>query len=135
MTTVEFDALFDEVSNWARSDDKSRGTLSHLTPDRIVAAARFVRSGLTVGLGLPLDTQPRPDNPVPAEHRMTQLSDHGAGTVRFNKDFVGVDFHNDGVSHLDALCHVSFRARAVRWHAGHVRRRGLACRWRRRDGP
>jgi kynurenine formamidase len=110
MTAAEFDALFDEVSNWSRWDEESpRGTLNHLTPDRIVAAARLVRAGLTVGLGLPLDTQRRPDNPKPAQHLMTQLTDHDSRNVQFVKDFIGVDFHNDGQSHLDALCHVSFR--------------------------
>jgi kynurenine formamidase len=110
MTTAEFDALFDEVSNWSRWDEESpRGTLNHLTPSRVVAAARLVHTGLTVGLGLPLDTERRPDNPKPAQHRMTQLSDHHSGNVQFVKDFIGVDFHNDGQSHLDALCHVSFR--------------------------
>ena len=110
MTTAEFEALYAEVSNWSRWDEESpRGTLNHLTPERIVAAARLVRSGVTVSLGLPLDTERRPDNPTPAQHRMTQLSDHDSGNVQFVKDFVGVDFHNDGLSHLDALCHVSFR--------------------------
>jgi kynurenine formamidase len=110
VTAAEFDALFHEVSNWARWDEDSpRGTLNHLTPDKIVAAARLVQSGRTVSLGLPLDTHRRPDNPAPAEHRMTQLADDGSGKVRFVKDFVGVDFHNDGQSHLDALCHVSFK--------------------------
>src|SRR5262249_51448923 len=66
------------------------------------------REGVTVGLGRPLDTTRRPDNPAPAEHRVTQLADDGSGKVRFVKDFVGVDFHNDGQSHLDALSHVSF---------------------------
>jgi kynurenine formamidase len=110
MSTTQFEALFDDVSNWSRWDEEShRGTLHHLTPERIVAAAGLVRSGLTVSLGLPLDTERRPDNPAPAQHRMTQLSDHAAGNVQFVKDFIGVDFHNDGQSHLDALCHVSFR--------------------------
>ena len=110
LSAAEFDALFEEVSNWARWDEESpRGTLNHLTPDRIVAAARLVRTGTTVSLGLPLDTEPRVDNPAPAEHRMTQLTDTGSGAVRFVKDFIGVDFHNDGHSHLDALCHVSYR--------------------------
>jgi kynurenine formamidase len=110
MSAAEFDALFDEVSNWARWDEASpRGTLNHLTPERIVAAAGLVRSGISVSLALPLDTQRRPDNPRPAEHRMTQLTEDGSGKVRFVKDFVGVDFHNDGQSHLDALCHVSYR--------------------------
>ncbi len=109
-STVQFDALFDEVSNWARWDEESpRGTLNHLTPARVVAATRLVRTGETVGLGLPLDTEARPGNPSPAEHRMTQLTADGSGAVRFVKDYIGVDFHNDGHSHLDALCHVSYR--------------------------
>jgi kynurenine formamidase len=109
-TAAEFDALFNEVSNWDRWDEDSpRGTLNHLTPDKIVAAARLVQAGRTVSLGLPLDTHRRPDNPAPVEHRMTQLADDGSGKVRFVKDFVGTDFHNDGHSHLDALCHVSFK--------------------------
>src|SRR5262245_3930289 len=65
MTTATFEALFDEVSNWARWDDESpQGTLHHLTPDRIVAAARLVRAGFTVSLGLPLDSERRVDNPA-----------------------------------------------------------------------
>jgi kynurenine formamidase len=110
MSAADFDALFDEVINWARWDEEPlRGTLNHLTSEHIVAAAGLVRLGITVTLGLPLDTEQRPDNPRPAEHRMTQLTDDGSGSVRFAKDFVGVDFHNDGQSHLDALCHVSYR--------------------------
>jgi kynurenine formamidase len=110
MTAAEFDAVFAEVSNWGRWDEtEPRGTLNHLTPDRTVAAAGLVRSGITVSLGLPLDTRRRPDNPSPAEHRMTLLTQEGSGIVRFVKDYIGVDFHNDGHSHLDALCHVSFR--------------------------
>ena len=112
MTTGEFDTLFDAVSNWGRWNGRSAwGTLNFLTPGRVVAAARLVRSGVTVGLGLPLDTEQRPDNPIPAEHRMTQLADDSSGTVRFIKDYVGTDFHNDGHSHLDSLCHVSFRGK------------------------
>jgi kynurenine formamidase len=110
VSAADFDALFDEVSNWERWDEEPlRGTLNFLTPERIAAAAKLVRSGVTVGLGLPLDAEQRPDNPLPAEHRMTQLADDSSEPVQFVKDYVGTDFHNDGHSHLDALCHVSFR--------------------------
>ena len=34
--------------------------------------------------------------------------DIGSGTLRFAKDYIGVDYHNDGHSHIDALCHVAF---------------------------
>jgi kynurenine formamidase len=41
---------------------------------------------------------------------MTMLTDAdiGSGSVRFAKDYVGVDYHNDGHSHIDAFCHVAF---------------------------
>ena len=35
-------------------------------------------------------------------------TDIGSGTLRFAKDYIGVDYHNDGHSHIDALCHVAF---------------------------
>ncbi len=58
MRESEFRALFAAVSNWGRwSDRPERGALNELTPERIVAAARLVRSGVTVSLSLPLDTE------------------------------------------------------------------------------
>ena len=48
--------------------------------------------------------------PEPADHHMTMLTDVdiGSGSVRFAKDYVGLDYHNDGHSHIDAFCHVAF---------------------------
>jgi kynurenine formamidase len=107
----EFRALFRSVCAWGRwGADDERGALNQLTPERVVAASRLVRSGETVTLGLPLNTHPGVANPEPAVHRMTMLgnTDIGSGTLRFVKDYIGVDYHNDGHSHLDALCHVAF---------------------------
>ena len=42
---------------------------------------------------------------------MTQLADDDSKAEQFIKDFVGADYHNDGHSHLDALCHVSYRGK------------------------
>jgi kynurenine formamidase len=111
LTASEFRALFRSVSNWGRWGDRSeRGALNHLTPDRVVAAARLVRSGVTVTLSLPLSTHERIDSPEPADHYMTMLPDLdiGSGSVRFAKDYVGVDYHNEGHSHIDAFSHVAF---------------------------
>ncbi len=104
--------------------------LRHRTPARVAAAAALVRDGRTVSLGRRLDTHASRDNPAPAVHVMTQVPDPlgagagacrqcraGAGSggesdldgVRFAKDYVGVDYHNDTHSHLDALCHVAYR--------------------------
>ena len=97
------------MSNWDRWGAQSaRGTLNYLTPDRVVAAARLVRTGTSVSLSLPMDRGTSLDNPVPAQHRMTQLADDESQAEQFIKDFVGADYHNDGHSHLDALCHVSY---------------------------
>ncbi len=111
LTRADFDRLFEAVSNWGRwGADDQRGALNYLTADRVAAAARLVRSGETVTLSLPLNTRHAPDNPEPADHWMTMLSDVdiGSGTLRFAKDYIGVDYHNDGHSHIDALCHVAF---------------------------
>jgi kynurenine formamidase len=114
MRETEFRALFDEVCNWGRwSQRPERGALNHLTPERVIAAARLVRSGVTVSLSLPLDTHPRIDNPEPADHHMTMLpnQDIGSGSVRFSKDYVGMDYHNEGHSHIDAFSHVAYEGR------------------------
>ena len=72
--------------------------------------ARLVQSGVTVTLSQPLRTEARIDVPQPADHHMTMLPDVdiGSGSLRFAKDYVGVDYHNDGHSHIDAFCHVGF---------------------------
>jgi kynurenine formamidase len=114
MKASEFRALFDEVSNWGSFvTDPERGALNHLTPARVADSARLARSGVTVTLSLPLDTEGRLDNPMPADHHMTMLCDEdiGSGSLRFAKDYVGVDYHNDGHSHIDAFSHVSFDGR------------------------
>jgi kynurenine formamidase len=111
MTEREFRELFSAVSNWGRwNDDGERGALNHLTAARIAAAARLVDSGVTVTLSQPLCTEARIDVPEPADHHMTMLTDVdiGSGSVRFAKDYVGVDYHNDGHTHIDAFCHVAF---------------------------
>jgi kynurenine formamidase len=107
----EFAALFESVSTWGRwGADDERGTLHHLTPERIAAAVGLVRDGVCVTLSLPLNTHLAADNPTPADHRMTMRfdTDIGSGSLRFAKDYVGLDYHNDGHSHIDALCHVAY---------------------------
>jgi kynurenine formamidase len=105
ITAQEFRELFSAVSNWGRWDDGGeRGALNHLTPARITAAARLVRSGTTITLSQPVETEARADVPEPADHHMTMLP----GDDGFAKDYIGVDYHNDGQSHIDAFSHVAF---------------------------
>jgi kynurenine formamidase len=114
MSAEEFRALFEEVRNWDRWGERGqRGALNHLTPDRIAAAGRLVRSGTTVTLSRTLQTHERLDCPEPADHHMTMLTDVdiGSGSMRLAKDYVGVDYHNEGHSHIDAFCHVAYEGR------------------------
>jgi kynurenine formamidase len=110
----QFRAIFNAVSNWGRwNASGERGALNNLTAKRVAAAARLVQSGVTVTLSQPLRTEGRIDCPEPADHRMTLLPDVdiGSGAVRFAKDYVGVDYHNDGHSHIDAFSHVAYEGR------------------------
>jgi kynurenine formamidase len=112
VSAAEFSSLFDALSNWGRwGAEDERGALHHLTPDRVTAATRLVRDGVSVTLSLPLNTEPAVDNPKPADHHMTLLggSDAVAEPVHFIKDYVGLDYHNDGHTHIDALCHVAYQ--------------------------
>ncbi len=114
LTAAQFAALFHSVQSWGRwGAEDELGALNLLTPDRVAAAARLVRSGVVVSLSLPLNTTMALDCPTPAEFRMTQShdADVGLGAMGFAKDFVGVDYHSDGHTHIDALCHVAYEGR------------------------
>ena len=112
VTAEQFAEIFDSVRTWGRwGPDDALGALHRLTGDRVAGAARLVRDGVTVSLSLPVSTTSTPDSPVPAEFRMTQNLDdeNDLGPLGFAKDFIGVDYHSDGHTHIDALCHVAFR--------------------------
>jgi len=57
-----------------------------------------------------LNTGAAAHNPKPADHYMTELGppDTEPQSVQFLKDYVGADYHNDGHSHVDALCHIAY---------------------------
>ena len=107
VTSEEFAALFREVSTWGRwGDDDERGALNHLTPERVAAATRLVREGITVTLSWALNTTAGAANPSPADHHMTAWG--GNEPLSLAKDYVGVDYHNDTHTHIDALSHVAY---------------------------
>jgi kynurenine formamidase len=107
----EFERLFESVKNWGRwGPDDQLGTLNLITPDRVQAAARLVRSGRRVSMAIPINTVAGPDNPNPAIHFVTQGHDIdiGSGALRFGLDFLGMACHGDCHTHIDALCHISY---------------------------
>ncbi|MER6129714.1 cyclase family protein [Streptomyces sp. NPDC001795] len=105
----EFDALFEAVRTWGRWVPADRGAWNRVTPDHVRRATARVRSGKVVPMALPWNTLPGPDNRKPALHHMTDLGDVEPPEPSTHKDFLAVDYHGKGVTHLDALCHVAYR--------------------------
>jgi kynurenine formamidase len=107
----EFASLFQALCRWGRwGADDERGALHFLTPTRVMAGAGLVREGVSVTLSLPVNTVAAVHNPKPADHHMTAVGDAAAApAVQFLKDYIGTDYHNDGHTHIDALCHVGYK--------------------------
>ncbi|MER5452435.1 cyclase family protein [Streptomyces sp. NPDC002764] len=109
LTELEFDTLHRRMvarSAWAKGD---RGALAALTPARVLAATREVRTGRTVTLAAPVETRSGPDNPEPARHRMKgRPEEHSSSGLGFAMDSFAMNVHGDADSHIDALCHVIY---------------------------
>ena len=62
-------------------------------------------------MAIPINTTAGPDNPSPAIHYMVTTHDVDVGSgeyLRFATDFVGIQFHGDCHTHIDALCHIAY---------------------------
>jgi kynurenine formamidase len=108
---AEFETIFESVKNWGRwGPDDELGTMNFITPEKVRAAARLVRSGRRVSLALPINKVPGPDNPQQAIHFVVQSHDVPVDTskVGYAMDFLGMSCHGDCHTHVDALCHVSY---------------------------
>ncbi|MFE6743573.1 cyclase family protein [Streptomyces tubercidicus] len=109
LTEEEFAGLYRRLLSrtaWASGD---RGALEALTPARVLAAAREVRTGRTVTLAAPVETLPGPDNPEPARHRMSGQPEEDVSVgLHFARDSFAMNVHGDADSHIDALCHVIY---------------------------
>ncbi|WP_406177474.1 cyclase family protein [Streptomyces sp. NBC_00996] len=111
MSEAAFRSLYGRLRDQALAGpDHRRGALGHLTPERVVAAANQVRDGRTVSMAAPIETEPGPDDPQPASHRMTApvRGEVDAQGLHFARDRFAMNVHGDADSHLDALCHVMF---------------------------
>ena len=99
------------LRNWGRwGPDDERGTLNHITPERLVAAARLVREGKIFDLGIPFDENgPQPGggriNPV---HLMSQTGDTQVfpGGFKYADDYIFMPLQ--GATQWDSLAHVYY---------------------------
>ena len=108
----EFDQMFESVKNWGRwGADDELGTLNYITPEKVRAAASLVRSGRHVTMAIPINKVAGPDNPSQAIHYIVQAHDHDIGSsgLTFATDFLGIAFHGDCHTHMDALCHIAYK--------------------------
>ena len=114
VTLQEFDEIFESVKNWGRWGEADElGTLNYITPDTVRAAAGLVRSGRRATMAIPMNTAAGPDNPSPVIRHVVQGHDIDIGSsgVTFATDFVGLAFHGDCHTHMDALCHIAYQGR------------------------
>ena len=112
VSSTEFDELFERVSNWGRwGPGDELGTLNYLTAEHIRRSAELVRSGRRISLALPINTIAGPDNPRPSVHYMAKMFDVrlGMNEPQFAGDYLGSEIHGDCRTHVDALCHVSYK--------------------------
>jgi kynurenine formamidase len=103
--------MFESVKTWGQwGTDDQRGCLNYIGGRQVQDAAALVRTGASVSLALTLNTVAGPDNPKPVSHFMTLLpdADIGSGPLRLACDYLGMEFHGDAHSHIDALCHVIY---------------------------
>jgi kynurenine formamidase len=114
LSAAEFSALYwrlQRASDWGPAD--RRGALNHLTQARVLAAASEVRLGRTATLAAPIESRMSLDNPEPAVHEMISPAGDQAdpGGLSFAMDRLAMNVHGNADSHIDALCHVIYRAR------------------------
>jgi len=110
VSAASFRALYERLRGqvaWGAAD--RRGTLNHITPARLAAAAREVSLGRSVTLAAPLAAS-APDNPEPGARHMKRLPGEPSEVagVSFAADQITMNIHGDVDSHIDALCHVSY---------------------------
>lgn len=106
VTRASFDSLFRHVTNagrWGRDD--SLGTLNLISPALRAAAARDVRSGITVSLARQLVVGPNRNALIPLEVRYLRAP---AGDIHWFVDAPLLPMHGWAFSHIDALAHAGF---------------------------
>lgn len=108
-----FKVIGGRLSNWGRwGADDQRGTLNFITPERIVQAARLVRTGKTFELSIPVGA----DGPqtglggrVNPLHFMTVMPTddlHLSGGINISDDFISMPLQ--GATQWDSLAHVGY---------------------------
>jgi kynurenine formamidase len=107
------------LSNWGRwGKEDQRGCLNHITPAKRIQAAGLVRDGATVRCARPITTEMAPDISFQVQRYMVD-SGEGRDTDpperrmvrRGAAEFIGMVFHGQTITHIDALSHYSWQGK------------------------
>ncbi len=92
-----------ELSNWGRwGTDDQLGALNLITPEKRIAAARLVQTGLSVSLAHNYAVASNPGSPPAFDHDVSTIDEPG----EYVMDRISFSYHGGLHSHLDSLCHV-----------------------------
>jgi len=106
LTDAELEAMFRRCSNtgkWGANDEL--GTLNYITPAKRVAAAQLVKTGEVVSVARDLSTRQSKTNGQPVVHMMM----FSAANSPSCGDYFTIASHGMVVTHMDALCHFSWK--------------------------
>ena len=107
------------LSNWGRwGNDDQKGCLNLITPEKRKQAATLVRDGISVSCARPITTEITPDITYQVQRYMV---DSGEGrdadpperrlARRGAAEFIGMVFHGQTITHIDALSHYSWQGK------------------------
>ena len=115
-TSADFERWMKELSNWGRwGKSDELGTLNLITPAARLAAARLVREGFAVSLSHDVEKEAAVDNGRPFRHEMLSSSEKPGAEI-FSDSF-SVAHHGIIHTHLDALCHFSYKGSLYNGHS------------------
>jgi kynurenine formamidase len=101
-TQAEVDGYFAQLNNWGRwGQDDCCGTLNLITAEKRRRALQLGTQGKVVSLAR--DILPHPQ----LDYQMLYPGERGDSDV--GKDYFGMVFHGTAFTHMDALCHVSYK--------------------------
>src|SRR5689334_5460987 len=139
LTDAELEAMFRRCSNagkWGPNDEL--GTLNYITPARRIAAAKLVKTGDVVSVARDLTTRASKTNAEPVVHKMAAIDPNGPVAT----DSFSIAPHGMVVTHMDALCHFSWKdqyyngrkrsdtltANGAKWGSIYAQRHGIFTR-------
>lgn len=139
LTDAELEAMFRRCSNagrWGANDEI--GTLNYITAAKRVAAAKLVKTGDVVSVARDLTTRASRTNADPVVHTMARIDPNGPAAT----DSFSIASHGMVVTHMDALCHFSWKdqfynrrkrsetltASGAKWGSIYAQRQGIFTR-------